>query len=94
VGDAGDVHLAPPEEATKPTARVWGWWAGAVALNVASAGSAAAGFVLGGRLIGAAMGLVVIGTAPLLAVAPTMMLLRRRRLQRRMHRRPEGFGRR
>lgn len=94
MGDAGDVHVAPPEEATKPTARVWGWWAGAVALNMASAGSAAAGFMLGGRLVGAAMGLVVIGTAPLLAVAPAMMLLRRRQLHRRMLRRPEDFGRR
>lgn len=71
---------------------MWSWWAGAVALNMASAGTAAAGFMLGGRLIGAAMGLMVIGTAPLLAVAPAMMLLQRRRLHRRTCQRPEGFG--
>jgi hypothetical protein len=94
VGDAGEVHVAPLEDAARPSRRVWSWWAGAVALNMASAGTAAAGFMLGGRLLGAAMGLVVIGTAPLLAVAPTMMLLQRRRLHRRLHRRPDTFGRR
>ncbi|MBO1075407.1 hypothetical protein IAI58_11915 [Roseomonas marmotae] len=65
-----------------------------MALNMASAGGAAAGFVVGGRLVGAAMGLVVIGTAPLLAVAPAMVFLQRRRQFRRLNRRPETFGRR
>jgi hypothetical protein len=94
VGESGDVHVAPLEEAEKPSRRVWSWWAGAVAVNMASAGSAAAGFMMGGRLLAAAMGLVVIGTAPLLAVAPAMMLLKRRRLHHRLHVRPEQFGRR
>ncbi|EHL97244.1 hypothetical protein HMPREF9946_04342 [Acetobacteraceae bacterium AT-5844] len=61
--------------------------------NAASASGAAAGFALGGRPAGAAMGLVVLCTAPLLAVAPAIVWHKQHQERRRLHERPEGFGR-
>jgi hypothetical protein len=91
VGDEGDVHIASTETETRPTGRVWRWWVAAVALNFGSAGTTVAAFVLGGRPAGAAMGLVVLGTAPLLAVAPALAWWQKRRLHRRQTRRPARF---
>lgn len=92
VADEGDVHIAPTEQETRPTGRVWRWWVAAVVLNMASAGSTVVAFILGGRPAGAAMGLVVLGTAPLLGVAPTLTWWQRRRLGRRIRQRPGRFG--
>ena len=77
----------------KTARRVWYWWAGAVLANAASASGAAAGYALGGRPAGAAMGLVVLCTAPLLAVAPAIVWRTQYRERRRLRVRPEGFGR-
>ncbi len=71
----------------RPTGRVWRWWVAAVALNALGAGGTVVAFTLGGRPAGAAMGLVVIGTAPLLGVAPALTWWQRRRLRRRVERR-------
>ena len=91
VGDEGDVHIAPTETETRPSGRVWRWWIAAVALNAAGAASTVLAFVLGGRPAGAAMGLVMIGTAPLLGVAPALVWSQRRRLHQRVERRPARF---
>jgi hypothetical protein len=79
------------EQETRPTGRVWRWWIAAVALNAAGAASTVLAFVLGGRPAGAAMGLVMIGTAPLLGVAPALVWSQRRRLHQRVERRPARF---
>ncbi|MBO1079627.1 hypothetical protein [Roseomonas haemaphysalidis] len=91
VGDQGEVHVAPLEQETRPSGRVWRWWIAAVALNAAGAASTVLAFVLGGRPAGAAMGLVMIGTAPLLGVAPALVWSQRRRLHQRVERRPARF---
>lgn len=91
VGDQGDVHVAPSEQETRPTGRVWRWWIGAVVLNGVGAAGTVVAFVLGGRPAGAAVGLVMLGTAPLLGVAPALVWSQRRRLHRRVDRRPARF---
>jgi hypothetical protein len=91
VGDDGGSFVAPTDRETRPSGRVWRWWIAAVALNFGSAGTTVAAFMLGGRPAGAAMGLVVMGTAPLLAVAPALAWWQKRRLHRRQHSRPERF---
>jgi hypothetical protein len=62
----------------------------AVLLNVVSAGSTVLAFLLGGRPAGAALGLVVLGTSPLLAVAPVLVWWQRRRLRQPVRRRAVG----
>jgi hypothetical protein len=64
-----------------------------VLANAASAGAAAAGFAFGGRPVGAAMGLVVLCTAPLLAVAPAIVWRDQHRERRKLYQRPDQFGR-
>jgi hypothetical protein len=91
VGDQGDVHVAPLEQETRPNGRVWIWWIAAVVLNVASAGSTVLAFAVGGQPAGAATGLVVLGTAPLLGVAPMLAWLQRRRLYQPVDHRPARF---
>lgn len=68
------------------------WWMGAVAANVASMGAAAGSYIMLGMRAGALMGLLVMLTVPLLAVAP-LLDWRRQRAARRWHAaRPRRFG--
>jgi len=64
-----------------------------VLANAASAGGAALGFAFGGRPVGAAMGMVVLCTAPLLAVAPAIVWRGQHRERRKLYERPDQFGR-
>ncbi len=50
-------------------------------------------FVLGGRIWGAAFGLLALATVPLLALPAIAEALARHRARKRHRVRPEGFGR-
>ncbi|SFL07701.1 hypothetical protein SAMN02745775_1183 [Falsiroseomonas stagni DSM 19981] len=50
-------------------------------------------FVLGGRIWGAAFGLLALATVPLLALPAIVEALARHRARKRHRVRPEGFGR-
>ncbi|WP_146201813.1 hypothetical protein [Teichococcus aestuarii] len=68
------------------------WWIAAVGANVVSMGAAAGGYILLGLRAGALLGLLVMATVPLLAVAP-LLDWRRQRMARQWHAaRPRRFG--
>lgn len=67
------------------------WWMAAVAANVLSMGAAAGSYILLGLRVAAVMGLLVLFTVPLLAIAP-ILDWRRQRAARHWHvRRSERF---
>jgi hypothetical protein len=63
-----------------------------VLVNACSAIGAVVALVIGGRAWGAILGLLVVTTVPLLAVAPAMAWWKGLGLRRSLHRRPQGFG--
>lgn len=68
------------------------WWMAAVAANMASMGVAAGSYIMLGIRAAALMGLLVMLTVPLLAVAP-FLDWRRQRAARHWHlTRPGRFG--
>lgn len=96
VGEDGRAYTAESlddgrQDRLRHQARLW--WIVGTGSNGLSMAAAALGFALGGRALGAGLGLCVLATLPLLAVAPWLQW-RSRRVRHRAHaRRPESFSR-
>ncbi|MBX9596402.1 MAG: hypothetical protein K2X46_18690 [Roseomonas sp.] len=81
-----------PAEAAARLARLRWLFAIGLGANAMTWTLAGLAFVLGGRLWGAAFGLLALATVPLLALPAIVEALARHRARKRHRVRPEGFG--